>query len=43
MTRTYALSPDGEPLDVTMTLDSPRMSQPVTIRIVYDVVGSGSN
>jgi hypothetical protein len=40
-TRTYELSPDGKQLYVTTQIDSPRFSQPVTIRFVYDPVKPG--
>ncbi len=39
-TRTYALSSDGKQLDVTTRIESPRFSQPVTYRLVYDPVKS---
>jgi len=40
-TRTYELSPDGNQLYVTTTLQSPRFKNPVTIRFVYDPAPSG--
>jgi hypothetical protein len=45
MTRTYELSSDGKQLIVTTKMQNPRMSQPVTIRFVYDQTkaSSGSN
>jgi hypothetical protein len=36
---TYALSPDGKQLIVTLTLENRRFGQPVTIRQVYDHAG----
>jgi len=33
---TYELSPDGKQLIVTLRLDNPRFSEPLTIRRVYD-------
>lgn len=35
-TRTYELSPDGKELYVTTAINTPRFSQPVTYRLVYD-------
>ena len=40
-TRTYELSPDGNQLYLTTTLQSPRFKNPVTIRFVYDPAPSG--
>lgn len=40
MTRTYELSSDGKQLIVTTKMQNPRMSQPVTIRLVYDATKS---
>jgi len=44
-TRTFELSPDGKQLVVTTKIQRPQMSQPVTIRFVYDPAkaNSGSN
>jgi hypothetical protein len=35
-TRSYGLSPDGKQLYVTTRIENQRLSQPVTIRFVYD-------
>jgi hypothetical protein len=35
-TRTFALSPDGQQLFVTTKVESERLSQPVTFKLVYD-------
>ena len=40
-TRTYELSPDGNQLYLTTTLQSPRFKNPVAIRFVYDPAPSG--
>jgi hypothetical protein len=39
-TRTYELSPDGKELYLTTRMENPRFSQPVTYRLVYDLVKS---
>lgn len=39
-TRIYELSPDGNQLYVTTTIDSPRFQQPVTFRFVYDAANA---
>ncbi len=41
-TRTYELSPDGKQLIVTTKMQNPRMSQPVTFRLVYDPAKASS-
>jgi len=41
-TRTYELSSDGKQLIVTTKMQNPRMSQPVTIRFVYDQTKANS-
>jgi len=41
-TQTYELSPNGKHLFLTTKVDSPRFSQPVTFRLVYDPVKSST-
>jgi hypothetical protein len=41
-TRTYELSPDGKQLIVTTKMQNPRLTQPVSIRFVYDPAKAGS-
>lgn len=38
---TYALAANGRKLDVTLQIESERLSQPLVIRRVYDVAGKG--
>jgi hypothetical protein len=40
-TRTYEMSPDGKQLFVTTKMESPRLKNPVTFRLVYDPAPSG--
>jgi hypothetical protein len=40
-TRTFELSPEGNQLELTTTIDNPRFKDPVTIRFVYDPAPQG--